>query len=298
MDPAPPTAFLAPLGLRTCVAAADADLLAAVVDAFGPAEAGGAPGGPPPIALRIGRGRAAEDASPVGIRVSGGRLHLAGGGVSGEADAALGTAWCTVPESLAADPARLVAEVVDPLLLFLITRAGRVPVHGAGIVIGGTAAVLAGESGAGKSTLAHAAARAGLPVLSDDTVFVQLQPRLRVWGLARPIHLLAGEAPAGEAVAHRLRAGRWKHALPVPPGVRFAERAALCLLEHGPGPTLHPVSADEAVEWMRARVDAGFDHFREALPAVVQALATGGAWRLVLSRDPTDALALLAEALV
>ena len=78
--------------------------------------------------------------------------------------------------------------------------------------------------------------------------------------------------------------------MPAPPDdarhPRVAERAAICLLERGDRVALHPIDAEDAVTHMAARVEPGFDHFRDALPAAVRALAAGGAWRLTLSATP------------
>jgi hypothetical protein len=69
-----------------------------------------------------------------------------------------------------------------------------------------------------------------------------------------------------------------------------AERAAICLLERGDRVALHQIDAEDAVAHMAARVEPGFDHFRDALPAAVGALAAGGTWRLTLSADPGEAI--------
>lgn len=253
--------------------------------------------GEPPLHLHLflatdisSRGDAALD-----VRVAEPRLILAGA-ASGRADAARSEASCTVPPPLLDEPQRL-AEVLDTLLLFIVTRRGRVPVHASGVVAGDTAAVLAGPSGTGKSTLALAAHRAGLPVLSDDTVYVQMAPRPRVWGFPRPIHVFPHDAPADEDGAMRLRSGRWKRAVPLPAAPPPAARAALFLLEPGDEVALHPVDADTAVERMMALLEPGFDDFRRELPGVVRALCDGGAWRLTLSADPADAVRLVRQTL-
>ncbi len=247
------------------------------------------------VALRLGSGEAGGGAPAV--RLAGERLALEGPGVRGEADAARREAVCTVPPELVGDPGRLAAEVVDTLVLFLLTRAGRVPLHAAGVLLGDTAVVLAGRSGTGKSTLALAAQRAGLRVLSDDAVYVQLEPGLRVWGFPRPIHLLPGAAHAAADAGGvlRLRGGRWKVA--VPPGEwvgePVAERAVLCLLEPGRAVAVEPIAADAAVEAVMKSLEPGFDHFRRQVNAAARALAAGGAWRLTLSPDPAEAIAAL-----
>jgi len=156
--------------------------------------------------------------------------------------------------------------------------------------------VLAGSSGAGKSALARAAAAAGLRVLTDDVVYVQLRPRLRLWALRRPIHLLAEDVRDPGDAPLRLRRGRWKHALPMPSAADDppVERALVCLLERGEGPAaLTPIGPEEAVASLLASLEPGFDRFRDTLTPALQALAAGGAWRLTLSKDPDEGLALV-----
>lgn len=287
-------AELAVMGIRTRLEADDPALLEAALAAFAAwprIDAADEPGG---VRIRL---RACDDAAGAGapeVRVESGRLMLHGGGVAGEACAERREAWCRVPRELAADPGRLAAEVLDTLALFLLTRAGRVPLHAAGVMLGETAVVLAGPSGSGKSTLALTASRAGCRVLSDDTVYVQTEPRLRVWGFPRPIHVFPEQGEAGGVL--RLRAGRWKVALPPGdgwPGEPVAERAVLCLLERGDRVALRRIGVDEAVEALTGSLEPGFDHFRAELPGAARALAEGGAWRLTLSADPAEALAAL-----
>lgn len=289
------------MGIRTVFEADDPGLLAAARAAYAAWAGLPAADDQAPLRIRLALGPESADRREADVRVDGARLTIDAPGVQGGADAARREAWCTVPPALAADPERLAAEVLDTLVLFLLTRAGRIPVHAAGVMVGGRAVVLAGPSGTGKSTLALAALRAGLPVLSDDTVYVQLAPRLRVWGLPRPIHVFphdfSHDAPAGAGGSLRLRSGRWKAAV-VPDDAghaRMAEHAVLCLLERGDRVALHPIDAGYAVERMAALVEPGFDHFRDRLPAAVRALAAGGAWRLTLSADPGEAIRVLRE---
>jgi len=294
---------LAILGIPVVFTAHDAALLDAAVSAYAAwagcvADAGGAP---IHVALRRRPAARRSASTPVEVSVSEPRMTMRGGVIDGEADASLRRARCSVPAELADDSARLAPEVLDTLVLFLLTRAGRVPLHAAGLVIDGVAVVLAGPSGTGKSTLALTASRAGFPVLSDDTVYVQLAPAFRVWGFPRPIHVYPADAGSDDPqeMAMRLRSGRWKASIPLaaPAAGLSADRAVLCLLERGDAVALHPVGADEAVSRMDAMLEPGFDHFRAALPDAVRALAAGGAWRLTLSSAPGDGLAALEAAI-
>lgn len=295
MHPAPPSASAerSIMGVHVKLEAEDRRLLRAALAGLAawPEPPRGAR--PPALRLRISMGRESGGDAPE-VSVDGSELRLAGRGVAGGADARRGEGWCVVPAELASDPERLGAEVVDPLLLFLLTRAGRVPVHAAGVCIGETAVVLAGSSGSGKSTLAHAALRAGLGVLSDDTVFVEREPELRVWGYPRSIHLLQDSAAAaGVDGEPRLRGGRWKIAVHSGPAPTSATRAVLCLLDRGDAVSLRPIPPEEAVAALVGALDPGFDHFGAETPDVARALAAGGAWRLTLSAEPEEAVAAI-----
>ena len=181
--------------------------------------------------------------------------------------------------------------MTDTLLLFLLARSGRTPVHASAFLLGDQAVVLAGRSGSGKSTLALAAASRGLPVLSDDTVFVQLDPGFALWGFPRPIHVFAEDAPEGEHVA-RLRNEKLKVALPnVDPALK-ADRSLLVLLERGTTLALDPVDPSGALDVMMD-LNSGFDLLAEDSRAAIQSLAASGVWRLTLSADPQAAVDLL-----
>ena len=248
----------------------------------------------PEITLRLARDDSPADRVSPAIRVEGSRLTIEGGGIRGEADAVTGTARCRVPARLLDAPGELADQVIDPLLLFVATRRGRIPVHAAGVVIGDIVVVLAGASGSGKSTLALAAMARGLAVLSDDTLYVEHRPALRVWGFPRPIHVFPADAPPGEHET-RWRAGKLKHAIAAPAGVRLGDRAALVVLARGDAVSLDAISPHLAIATL-AQLEPGFDLLREASAAAAKALAAQGAWRLRLSRDPDAAIALLQNA--
>ena len=285
--------LLEPLGVATAVAADDAGLLEALRRLYGdwraePAAAAAR------LSLRFEIGADVDERGVADIGINGSRLTLRGAGVAGWADAGTGEAGARVSPRLAADPAAL-AEAADTLLLFLLTRSGRIPVHAAGVMAGGTALVLAGRSGAGKSTLALRAMQRGLPILSDDTVYIQLQPDLRVWGFRRPLHVFPEEAPRFTD-GTRLRAGRLKAVVPLSSaaagGPLCADRAELIVLARGAAVALEPLDAAAALAAL-SRLDAGFDLLAEASAEAITALAARGAWRLTLTRDPEAALDLL-----
>lgn len=276
-------------GIPTLVIAEDPQLLAAAAAAYAHwiAEA---PGADPALELRLEIGPASSLDMSFEIRVEGSRLRIAGGAVGGSADATSGLARARVPAGLAANLPAL-RDVTDTLLLFLLARRGRTPVHAAAFMVGRRAIVLAGPSGSGKSTLALAAAQRGHPLLSDDMVFVQRQPAFALWGLPRPIHVFPEDAPAGDHPT-RQRNAKLKSALDAPAVATRAEHCVLALLERDNRLDLSPVDPAVAVEALMS-LDPGFDLLESESRAAIGELASRGAWRLTLSNDPGSAIDFL-----
>jgi hypothetical protein len=274
-----------PLGIPTRVIADDPLLLDAAVArlarSFGHDRCAN-----PEITIRLRRNGNAAAKVGFSTAVEGSSLRLSGGAVSGRADAALGCAQCDLPAELA-------AEIAETLLLFLLTRRGRPPIHAAAVMIGETALLLAGRSGSGKSSLALAAQQDGLAVLSEDTTYVQLDPAVRAWGWPGPIHLNANDAPAG-SFPERLRGGRTKLAVPRRGGRLSAESLALVAIKRGERLALESVGRDWLVERL-APDEPGFALLRQPIEQALAKIATQGGWRLTLSDKPGDAIALLRE---
>src|SRR5262249_29864215 len=133
------------------------------------------------------------------------RLRLARDGMEIHADGAQGRgALFYRPDTAAPD---VFDDLITTLVLFLVAQAGGSPPRASAVMLGPTALILAGRSGAGKSSLALAADRRGLAVLSDDTVYVQTQPRLRLWAWPRAIHVFEKDAPSGASGTMRYRSG-------------------------------------------------------------------------------------------
>ena len=283
------------MGRPVVIRASDPALLAAAADAY-PDWRAHEPTDGPPIMLELeAGGRVSEQ--PLRIDVEGWRLRMAGAGAEGWADAWTLTARCRIPRALLANPARLVGEALDTPLLFLLTRSGRTPLHAAGVMCGDTAVVLAGPSGSGKSTLSLAAMTRGLQVLSDDTVYIQLKPRLRIWGFPRPVHVFPADAPRF-IQGTRLRGGKLKAAVPMRPwpGPPVAERAAVVVLERGDHIGLEPIEPRAAARAL-SRLEPGFDLLEAESAEAIAAVTGQGCWRLTLTRDPAAAIEALVERL-
>ena len=293
---APPTssARYAPLGLRVDADADDPALLDALE-----ATLAGWQGEPdlPHAMLRLSLRTDAHGGAlePSSISVEGPVLRLAGAGVQGEADARTGTARAVLSSGWHTDPSALRDHVIEPLLLFLLTRAGRTPIHATGLVVGELGLLLAGPAGSGKSCLALAGHAAGFALLSDDLVYVQSEPALRAWGVPRPVHLFERDA-GGRIGPTRLRQGKSKRAITLPATSVAPRRLALVLLRPGKAVSLDPISSRAALRAM-ARLEPGFDLLADDILRVTKRIAKHGAWRLGLSHDPHEAIALLARAL-
>jgi hypothetical protein len=209
------------------------------------------------------------------------RLLLHSPATAGTVDPDRREAIAFASAAFAADPDGLTRQLLETMTFALIAHVDRHPLHASAIVHERRAVLLAGPSGAGKSTLAHVADAAGLHVLSEGTGWIQQQPRLRVWGLPRGVHLRSG-------------AGLGKSSLPLTmPAAerpRSADSATVCLLEPGhPTAHLEPLDAD-AVARALTQVESGFDRFPDRHRAVVSRLSEGGGWRLRLTGDASDAL--------
>ena len=281
---------LVPLGIPTLIIADDPRLVAAARAAYAHWSAE-APVAEPQIELhlKVGTASSAEGVS-LDIKVEGSRLQLRGRGAVGTADADVRSGTAAIDPALLNDVAGL-TDILDTLLLFLLTRTGRTPVHASAFLLGDLAIVLAGRSGSGKSTLALAAAECGYGVLSDDTVFVQRDPSFALWGFPRPIHVFAVDAPEGDHPI-RLRGGKRKAAVPLPKMALKAERCVLVLLNRGTDLAIETMEPGEAVEVLMD-LDPGFDLLERESREALAAIASGGTWRLTLTDDPRAAIDLV-----
>ena len=234
--------------------------------------------------------------SEVDVRVQEDRLELSGAGVRASAELERGRSDCFLSQDFLENPIRLREEVLDPLVLTLITRQDRAPFHASAFVIDGVAILLAGHSGAGKSCLAHAADMAGFQVLSDDTVYLQTRPQCIVWGWPRAAHLLREDAP-DDGGPIRIRNGKRKHVTPLRSardGALKVNQVVLCILRHAGRVGLQRLAANEALARL-SPLDPGFDLLPDLAMRAMTKLTRRGAWELALSEKPAEALGLLVQ---
>ena len=206
-----------------------------------------------------------------------------------------------VTTGLVADRMHFRTEVLEAVTLALLSHFDRHPVHAAAVALHGRAVLLAAPSGTGKSTLAYACHAAGMDLLGDDHVRVQLAPALRVWGWPGRVRLApatrwaptrdhaaaAPESPAGDKAVietlDRMSAARL-----------LAHDVTVCLLERDGGPaSLAPIDAAALARALDAQLAPGFDRFPARWPTVRDALAARAGWRLNLSSDPREGVALV-----
>jgi len=106
-----------------------------------------------------------------------------------------GAAWCDPSRGVAGFEAagagdetldRLAAPVLTALLFELARPHGLTGVHAAALAPGGRGILLPGDHDVGKSTIVRSAAARGVPVLSDDLVWVQESDAgFRLWAFRR-----------------------------------------------------------------------------------------------------------------
>ena len=224
-------------------------------------------------------------------QINGRQLEVVKGGIAVRADGESGHGSCIFqPTAVSSAP---FADAINTVVLFLVAQADRIPLHASAVIVHARALILAGRSGTGKSALALAADRAGLPVLSEDTVFLQLRPSFCAWGRAEVVHLSEKDAPPGVVGGIRVRSGRVKRAIPIIHRCRKAERAMLFLLTKGDRIIFHRLGPDDAVRELTRNPEPGYEFYGARLEEAVRVLASGGCWQLSLSNNPDEAIAAL-----
>ncbi|HZS60155.1 MAG TPA: hypothetical protein VFA43_12850 [Gemmatimonadaceae bacterium] len=243
-----------------------------------------------------------EPAAPSTVRVwspDPSRLIMHGADRVAVADPLRRQAVAYVSCSLLARRMEFKQTVLEALTYAIVDHYDRHPLHAAAVAKDGAVVLLLGASGSGKSTLAYAAHLAGLTIMSDDTVWVQLRPRTTIWGPAtsdRRISLLPDARETFPSLADqdpvRLPSGKCKISIslggePVQP----TARATVCVLKRTTHDTALTRARPETVAAALAREpEPGFDRFPTRHAACVRALAGSGGWELAVSNDPSSAV--------
>jgi len=218
-----------------------------------------------------------------------------------------GQALGFVTPDLVADNAHFRYNVLECLALLLASWRDRTPIHAGAVAHAGRVALLVGPSGSGKSTLCYACARAGLSLLAEDVVYVDLRDRLQLWGNPWRIHLLPDAPRLFPELTDRpvqIQAnGKRKLAVDVADlGSALlhchVERAVVCVVRRHDSyaSTLTPIEPQAAAAALSHNLEAGFD-LHSGTGVVADALAAGGAYRLDVGSNLAGAVDLLREML-
>jgi hypothetical protein len=234
------------------------------------------------------------------ISTDDGRLILHSPGSVAIVDESRRESLAYVTTALAADREHFRTTVIEAITLALLACFDRHPIHAAAIVRDDRAVLLAGPSAVGKSTLAYLAHAAGIRVLSDDRVWVQMEPSLRIWGTPGTARLTAAALsmfPELGAAVVALAPGGGKFTVPLSPlsdwTGQTASRAVVCALVRGEEAALDRMPPANLSQVLLSQLAPGFDRFPHRMKRVVDALTDGGGWRLTLTDDARDALPFL-----
>jgi hypothetical protein len=282
---------IAVLGVRVRFEATDISLLNFAIAQFPDSRGSNSAAGGQVVSVSL-IVREAGFPAPV-TSVEGPRLIIASDHIDSYADGLTGQGQCACRRD-DIDSAEA-GEAINTVVLFLVAHAGRIPIHASAFMLRDIAIVLAGRSGSGKSLLAYSANRRGFPILSDDTLYVQTEPHLRIWALPNAIHMLEKDAPCEPGGRMRLRSGRWKRALPIQRPSYSAESAILCVLARGDSVGVEPMHSDEAISVLTGSPEPGYEFYGHRPAAVIRALARSGCWKLTLSSDPDAAIDVLLD---
>ena len=232
------------------------------------------------------------------------RVVVRSAGSLGVSDPSRREAVAQVSAALLADRMHFRTEMLETLTLSLLSAFDRHPVHAAAVAHEGHVLLLAAPSGTGKSTLAYACHAAGLDLMAEDHVRVQLEPALRIWGWPTRVRLLEADAerlgaPSARAQAHE---GREKVVVDTAVGMSTARlvatRATVCILARDGAPlAVEPLAPADVQRALEAQLAPGFDRFPARWPEVARAITARGGWRLNLTSDAREALPVVRDLL-
>jgi hypothetical protein len=286
------------LGIATRFETNDSDVAHCMVEAFGMWRTLAASDGSlePPFLVRIDVVEGDEGPLPADghalVRYScpdDVRVVVETAGSVGVSDPLRREASARVTRALVADRMHFRTEVLEAITLALLSHFDRHPVHAAAVALNGRAVLLAAPSGTGKSTLAYHCHRDGLDLLGDDHVRVQLEPRVRVWGWPARVRLLTNPAAASAGAKEVIHL----HTEMTPARLVADEMRVCCLTRDGGPASLERLDAAALASARDEQMAPGFDRFPARWPAVLDALARHGGWRLNLSSDPGEGVQLV-----
>jgi hypothetical protein len=224
-----------------------------------------------------------------------GRLILQSPGSVAIVDGSRRESLAYVTTALAGDREHFRTAVLEAITFALLACFDRHPVHAAAIARAGRVLLLAGPSGMGKSTIAYLAHTAGMSVLSDDRVWVQLEPHLRIWSGPATARL----KPASVSLFPELRSGSTpaneeKVVVPLTAANNqvgnAADQVVVCVLARGDRAALDRTPESALAAALMSQLAPGFDRFPDRVDRVIGAVTAGGGWRLTLTNDARDAL--------
>lgn len=156
----------------------------------------------------------ADAAAPPGVRRRNGRITARGAGYRVELNPTAARGRATI-----APGTRFHRVLLQLVLTEWLAPRGGLLVHGCGLAVGGRSWLFIGPSGAGKSTVAELA---GLPVLSDETCVVRLEPGDGVELAGTPIGISTAAGPLPLAGIFWLEQAPADELVPLPPAQALA----------------------------------------------------------------------------
>jgi hypothetical protein len=250
--------------------------------------------GAEPVSVRIVVHEGREEADPAARHIStpDGRLLVHTQGSLAVVDPMRRESIAYVTTALVRERTQFRVSLVEAITFALLAAFDRHPVHAAALVRNGRALLLAGPSGTGKSTLAYLAHTEGIEVLSDDRVWVQSDPHLRVWGRTESValrHEALIRFPDAAVQADHEGGKRIVATPSTSSSAPFADQATVCVLARGALAGLERLTATDVKRHLTDQMAPGFDRFPQREQAVLAALTVRGGWRLTLSDDPREA---------
>lgn len=103
-------------------------------------------------------------------------------GVIFSADRRCGKAEAFVNPAIADLSDSFKINVLECMILYLVTSADREPLHASTVIRNQTALLIYGNSGSGKSTLAYSLYKRGADILADSATYISTENGFRLWG--------------------------------------------------------------------------------------------------------------------